>query len=591
MKRIPLLFIPLGVVISGAVMIGTPGIAVILLPVAAGALLWGRVSPGRSAPDPGWASSGGAAMLAPPGPQPDGAGAVAIVRSLARVEGRQLLFSASFAVGLGFCLLLFVLFTVAWGADNTTPWSENLQMAPWFVHPLVGLTVLAAHRAVTRGVRDGADEVLDTCPTPWSLRTLGHLGSAWLPVTVTVVFLGAMITGTAVRGALVHGPVSGDDLLDVLTAVLLPVGGVALGVALGRWLRFTLVPVVAVVGIAFATTAINGIGGHGWNPYVALTTAPTIEGASPVFTDRPAGFHLLWIAGLIALVAVVAVFRDQRTRTVRIAGIAAVVLVVVAGVGATRPLSDGSAHHIADLVAHPETHQECLAASERVEVCTFPHHREMLAPFAALMTPVAAALPPSAGSFTLRHRYLEDLAKLPPEVRALLTGVDLDDRPPNEIALADVDDIGFEPLGTPLTVALGAVGLPTVPDDDLLPMVVSGQSRGVVALWLAVRGVPPESRAAVLTAREPDDPDAYDRGLPRNADHSCSIPSVIWSAQDLAAARAIVALPDTDVVDVLRADWQRWIAITTVTDDLLGVLGIVPMAPYDRVEPRPASTC
>ncbi|MEX2293523.1 MAG: hypothetical protein WD691_07005, partial [Acidimicrobiales bacterium] len=582
------LLIPLAVVIVGAVSIGSPIIAVIFLPIVGLLLVWGRATSRRTIRDPGWSAPPEAATLAAvPGPQPGTTGSGDLVAALAWVEGRHLLASPAFGAGIGFCVLLFVLFTFVWGGENTAPWSENLQTTPWLVHPVVGLTVLGAHRAVTRGRRDGADEVLDTCPTGWTTRTLGHLGSGWLPAAVAAVFLAAMIIGISIQGELVHGPISQADVLDVITALLLPVGGVTLGVALGRWLHHTFVPVVAVIGVAFATTTINGIGGHGWNPYTALSTAPTIEGKSPVFTVRPAGFHLLWIVALIALMAALAVLRHQRTRAVQLAGVGAVALLAVAGLGATRPLSVASAQRIADLVSHPENYQVCADASERVEVCTFEHHREMLASFTALMAPVANALPPSAGSFTLRHRYLDDLAKLPPEVRSLLDGVDLFDRPRNEIALADVDDIGFDPLGTPLTIALGAVGLPTVPDEHHLPAVVSGQARGVVALWLAVRGVEAAQRSGVLTAYEPNAPDAYDRGLPRNADHTCSIPSVVWSAQDLAAARAIVVLPDARVSEVLDAEWRHWVGATTTTDELLDVLGLPPMGPYDRVVPRP----
>lgn len=121
--------------------------------------------------------------------------------------------------------------------------------------------------------------------------------------------------------------------------------------------------------------------------------------------------------------------------------------------------------------------------------------------------------------------------------------------------------------------------------------VVAGQSRGVVALWLALRGVEAERRTSLLTAYDPDAPDAYDRGLPRNADHDCSTPSVIWSAQDLAATRAIVSLPDSQVSEVLNEGWSRWINAGTGTDDLLEALDLAPLGRYDNVVPRPATSC
>lgn len=151
-----LLLIPLGVAILGGVAFGAPRVAVVFLPFALGVLVWATVAHRTTVPDPGWASStrvpapaaGPAPVAAPPGQTGE---STPIVRALVGVEGRLLLTSAAFAVGLGFCALLIALFVFVWGGENTTPWSENLQTMPWLVHPLVGMTVLASHRAVTRG--------------------------------------------------------------------------------------------------------------------------------------------------------------------------------------------------------------------------------------------------------------------------------------------------------------------------------------------------------------------------------------------------------------------------------------------------------
>lgn len=210
-----------------------------------------------------------------------------VARALGRVEARELMSSAWFGVGVGFCVLLYFLFGFVFANDNGEVWEGFGQLAPWFAHPLVGMTVLAGHRAVTRSARDGADELFDSCPTDAATRTVGFLYPAAVPVVAFALFLAALLATVAVRSPHLHGPVGVDSLADVAGALVLCIGGSALGVALGRWVRFALAPVVAIVGIALATLILNDVGGNGWNPLVPLSTAPTVEGPSPVFGDRP----------------------------------------------------------------------------------------------------------------------------------------------------------------------------------------------------------------------------------------------------------------------------------------------------------------
>ena len=513
-----------------------------------------------------------------------------VARALAGIEGRMFARSPALGVGVAFCVLIIGVFVVAFGAQNSMPWATNLQYLAWYVHPLTGLTLLGAFRAVTRARRDGAEELVATCATTADTRTLGHLASAWMPLAVSTVFLAVVVTGTALADNLVHGPIAGDDLLDAVTAALLPAGGVAVGVALGRWLPYTIAPIVVVASIAVATGAINGIGGHDWNPYVALTTAPTVEGPSPVFSDRPAAFHLLWILSLVGLVAVVALLHDRRDRLVKGCALAVGVLVLAAGFGVTRPMSSNSAGRIADLVASPERHQICTSASPQVQVCTFNYHRDLLPTLVSSVAPTAAAVPAEAGSFTIRQRFLGDFADLPPEVRVVLGDLDLTNRPGNEIALLEVPDVGNDDVGPALALALGAAGLPDRVEADLVPQVAAGEARGVVALWLAVRGVDPGGRSGRLVAGNPASADPFERGLLGSVG-DCFVPAVVWSAQDLEAARAIVGLPDATVRPVLASEWDRWTDPATSTDDLLVALGLDPVGPFDAIEPQRGNPC
>ena len=71
----------------------------------------------------------------------------------------------------------------------------------------------------------------------------------------------------------------------------------------------------------------------------------------------------------------------------------------------------------------------------------------------------------------------------------------------------------------------------------------------------------------------------------------CSVPPVVWSAQDLAAARAVVALPAGQVAGVVTAGWARWSDARTGTDELMAALGLPAVGPFDEVVARPGEPC
>lgn len=514
-----------------------------------------------------------------------GATAAAVARALGRVETRELSRSPWFGVGFGFCVLVFLLFGFVWAAEDSGTWAEQLQLSSWFAYPMVGMVVLALHRAVTRAARDGADEVFDACPTGPPTRTAGFLLAAVLPVTALAVFLVALGFAVEADSKGLFGPIGADSVADIAAAIVLGAGGVALGVALGRWVRFALAPVVAVVVVGFAGIQLNVQGGSGWNPLVPLSTAPAVDGTPPVFTDRPVWWHLLWVVGLTVVVGVAALARHRRDRTVAVAGAVAAAVVLAAGIGATRPLSPTAAARIAAVVANPEASQEC-AASGSVEVCVFPPYRALLGPVTDRVAPIAEVLPSDLAPLTLRQVFEDGLHELPPEVRRRLTEADLL-RPDHEVPLG-FDTGAIDTSGPDL--AFAAVGLPSQAGDDLLPTVVAGQARGVVAIWLATRGLDAEATAAASTSPAPQAPDAFDRGSTELAE-VCNVPAVVWSAQDLAASRSVLELPEAAVTRVIRSDWQRWADPDTGTDELLSALGLDPVGPVDRIVARPGQPC
>jgi hypothetical protein len=173
-------------------------------------------------------------------------------------------------------------------------------------------------------------------------------------------------------------------------------------------------------------------------------------------------------------------------------------------------------------------------------------------------------------------------------VRRRLTAADLE-RPAGEVALGFSADSAQGRDGARFDLAFVSLGLPQEPDEELVPTVIAGQARGVVALWLATRGADAGAVRSATNSDHAGSADAFERGSLEFG--ACSLPPVVWSAQDLAAARAVVALPATQVAGVVTAGWARWSDPRTGTDELLTALGLPAVGPFDEIVARPGEPC
>ncbi len=499
-------------------------------------------------------------------------------RSLARVWSRDLARSPAFATGTALLLVIYVAFALAFGAERES-WWLLFQVAPWFAHPLVGMTVVAVHRAVTRARRDEVSELADACPLSPSIRTAGHLGAVVVPLGVFAAFVVAFVATKEVRGVGAIGPV-GSSWLDLVGAFVLIVGGVALGVALGRWSPFQLTPVIALLVILVMSLTLSTRGDPGWNPLAELSTVPPVEEIGELLAPRPNLWHVVWLLGLTGVTIAVALAWSRRDRAVGAMTVVAIATTIVGGIGATRSTSSSTADHIVELLVDPERHQHCeSSASGALDVCVYDGFDE-IAPLLMTADQVADAIP-TGGPFVVRQglvaRHADELA---PEVVEHLPEQLI--RPPNEVVIRI--DPPSDDAAARFPLAFLAAGLPTDEPADGVPLIVVGQARSVVALWLVTAGLSDDDAHQMLST----DSDHSAEPMARSAVWSgaaCWIPPAVTSVEELAFARRLAVGDDTRTLGILAARWEHWIDPNTSTTELAAALGH-ELTSFTTIEPH-----
>jgi hypothetical protein len=118
-----------------------------------------------------------------------------------------------------------------------------------------------------------------------------------------------------------------------------------------------------------------------------------------------------------------------------------------------------------------------------------------------------------------------------------------------------------------------------------VPLVIVGQARGVVALWLSTVGLSDEEALALLTP----DGESGDDPLNRSAVWSgvCFVPPAVTSIEELVLARELATGADAGVAEVLASDWDRWVDPATGTAELVAALGLDGPTSFSPIEPHP----
>jgi hypothetical protein len=510
-----------------------------------------------------------------------------VAGSLARVEARELLASPWFHVGLALWIVIILMFGLFFLDDIDRSWREFFALSALMCHPLAAFTIVAAHRNRSRSRRDGCDEMFDACPADANARTLGHLGTAWIPAAAQVVLVLTLAVLVA-RNEHSYGSWGTYVVAALLVCAVLGAGAVGLGVTLGRWAPWDLVPFVAVAMVGIVSGNLNTIGQPAFATDRLLATLVATTDVDTIFIPLLWWERLAWLAGISTVVATLGLLGGRSTRVVATVLAAPVVAAIVAALLIVRPASsDGE--RIAELVADPLEHSACFPVGSDVHVCAYEGYEGLATDAATALEPVVASIPDGVLHGVVLLTYFErDIGSLTAEAQSALHGRTAH-VPEGALRLRyHAHPENFEAVR--LRLASHAVGLPTETVDQY-PTMVDGQARGVIVLWLAGQGLDESGRHSLITAEsEGESPDATDRGSVWPA--RCQGESAVlqWSQTDLNAARVLFALSADQVGQVIIQNWAALTAPDATTDELLQAVGAAPLGPPEPIEPR-MGTC
>jgi hypothetical protein len=517
-----------------------------------------------------------------------------VVAALGRFEGRKLLESPVLLVSVALALaVLFMTGTGDWAQvldrDDVTA-AVTLTILAWGV-------LLATNLAALRSRRDRTTELLASLPVPARSRTTAQLLATTAVLPVAVALPAAWCLHAQLRFPATVGTARPAELA---VAPLLLLGGGATGVLVARWLPTVLAGPAAVL----ATIVLQVNWGDEqyelrWLHFVAWEPAMALD---PWLDVRHAGWHLVYLLGLVALAAVAAVARHGLTRPLAAVAAAAVAVVLVSGWVQTRPPTTGQVATIVDHLHRPEAHQVC-EDRPGVRYCAYPTYRDWIDLWDVPVQGVLARLPAA-----VRERELVVRQRLRPDNVTDLHPLVLDRLDPARVWAADGavhPGLEWYTSGNPAVVlplqrgelalshqvAAWAVGLPPTAARNGWHCVAGGQARTVLAMWLAGQATEGAGRALRERAAAIGDGGALTELAtldgypgPYGTEWFMGEPGSAGRGADVVAATRLLDLPADRVAAAAAARWGRLTDPATPARELLAAVRVAAPAP-----PAPAA--
>jgi hypothetical protein len=475
------------------------------------------------------------------------------VLALARVEARRLMLHPLVLVALvGYAVWPL------WSdgrPEDAYPVLQEMDRETQYGPVLIGLAgLLAANLAMLRSRRHGTEAHFGVLVMPQWRRTVAHALSV-LPLALVVA---ALVAGMFAWDATRPGAVGRASVFELATGPLVVLLLGVLGVLMGRLASSVFAaPMAVVVILAFMYVFVVSTGGLRWLLPVAFD-----ENTAPRPSDlvgRPAGWHVLYLAGLTVLSgAVAAMLSGGRSAVVRGTALGALGVTLVGAVMQTAGPSAALVAAQRRAADDPAAMQQCLRWG-RTTYCAF---REFV-PWIGEWRPVVdgvrslAGAPAAARELTVRQR-VDARAASSSGVVEPLTG------PRGEVTAGTAWG-GERKLELAASVARGLVV------DDEGHQGVYCDARGVLIMWLAISGTPDgESLAATAQSRQVG---GGGGGIPLPGDGEFSLRD-----REYAVVQTLLERPVAEVARRVKASWTELVRPGTSTDRAATLLGVTAPA-------------
>lgn len=528
----------------------------------------------------------------------------AVLPPLARAGTRALVRHPAFLAGTALTPLMLWAATADTAFGSAPRWLDISPAISLALVPLAWLAIVAVNLIALRPRRTGTDELFGALPTPQPVRTTALLAAALGPVVVasalTVGWVAVVATRDEVRGS--------PAWLELAVGPLIVAGAVTVGVAVARWLPSAIFGVLAAIATMFIQARFLDVTTWPWNrpagdPMRFLGFLAEATGAGDAALEvRPAGWHLLYLAGLVVMMASVALVRDGLRTPIATVLVAALLAVAGTGWVQTRPLSESREAEMVSYLTDPASHQRCEVL-DGARYCAYPGYGADVIDWRARVDATLSVLPPVAGERRGRLEVTQRPATivgnsdcspipfeatLPPTVAdrvspAVLWPADGDVHPgfgEESLPCSDEDVHGFF-----LAVQVGAwaTGLPPAPHGRDERCTATGQARAAVALWAAAAGTPEGERLLRVVLEEGVNADGtlitFDGGVNGDGWDAPPMWGVDYATTDAAVALALLGRPPEEVSRVLAESWDHWTDPTTTSAALAeAVTGGAPTA-------------
>lgn len=503
--------------------------------------------------------------------------------ALTRVEAVRLLRHPAVLVGI---LAYLVPWFYSWTTQGERGHFPVLQDADRGTQirllPLALATLLAANLAVLRPSRDGAEALFDVLVLPARHRAAAMLAALVPAGLVAAVLVAARMVALETQSGAAGRPNAFELACGPSMVVLLGAVGVLLGY-LVRSAAAAPLGLVALVVMILAAMLPGRLADSSarW----LLPLASEMEGSPPLpvnLLGRPAGWHLVYLAGLLVLL-VVAVMAANQVRGVALGGVtvAGLVLTLVAGTLQVRPLSDGLVAARVAATESPASQQTC-EHRDQVTYCAFPDFTPQIAGWEEVVHGILRRTPPAAAKrqWVVRQRVQAaggvaaggGVGQPPP--LAQWQEDDLRHGTPNPIPVATSWNEGESVIEFAGRFAYQVMAGTPLPADGYNLC----EARGALMIWLAGQATP-RSRTAL-------------HGLVAGSSGGVSITAagfgsgVYVSDRPLALGLRMLAQPVDEMADRVRRSWPELTAPGTSFDRVGSLLGVdVPPAEQDGICP------